>query len=242
MAAVFYLGFLNFGNITQPNMPIPLVSIGRNWAGNVVDTNILNPQPTVNSVSASWTVPTVNTGTDGYSSAWIGIGGQFDNTLIQVGTEQDSTNGSATYYAWYELLPSTATPITTIKVSPGDQISASISMVNLNSTVWSISIEDQSTHASFQNNFNYNSPRLTAEWIVERPEINGALATLANFGSVTFTDCNANLSGKTGGVTSFTHNEVIMDPALINNHTVRLVTVSSPINGGTQFSVKYVAA
>jgi hypothetical protein len=43
------------------------------------------------------------------SSIWVGIGGlNGDQTLIQVGTEQDaSATGATTYYAWYETLPGT---------------------------------------------------------------------------------------------------------------------------------------
>ena len=98
---------------------IPSVSVADNWAGYEVATNFLNPQPAVQGVSASWTVPSVkNLGTDAFSSVWIGIGGQFDNSLIQVGTNQDITNGSAQYFAWYEMLPNTAVDIKTIQVSP----------------------------------------------------------------------------------------------------------------------------
>ena len=43
-------------------------------------------------------VPKVNVSAgDGYSSAWIGIGGELEKSLIQVGTEQDVVNGQDTY-------------------------------------------------------------------------------------------------------------------------------------------------
>ena len=242
IAAAIYLGYIKLGPISQPNLPIPFVSIGKNWAGYEVFSSLLNPQPTVNSISAFWTAPAVNSGgSDAFSSVWIGIGGQFDQTLIQVGTEQDSSNGSTNYYAWYEMLPSSAVPITSIQVAAGDQISASISMVNSNTGTWAISIDDQTSNTQFQSNFNYTSQRLSAEWIVERPAVNGALAPLANFGSVTFTNCNADLSGKTGGISSFTHNITFMEPQIVNNRSVQLVSVSGLSNGGTQFKVTYTA-
>ena len=63
------------------------------WAGYTIEKNS-NPQFEVIGVNASWIVPKVNVSAgDGYSSAWIGIGGQLDKTLIQVGTEQDVVNG-----------------------------------------------------------------------------------------------------------------------------------------------------
>ena len=237
LAGIAYFLRFNLNNIPLPNVPkllqkIPSVSVAANWAGYEVATNFLIPQPAVQGVSASWTVPSVkNLGTDAFSSVWIGIGGQFDNSLIQVGTNQDITNGSAQYFAWYEMLPNNAVIINTIQVSPGDQMQASISMSNSGNNLWYISIEDVTSNTKFQSNFTYNSQQLTAEWIIERPEVNNAITPLADFGNVTFTNCQASLSGKTGSITDFTYEYVILDPPL--------ATVSSPSNGGTQFTVNY---
>ncbi|MGD0072427.1 MAG: G1 family glutamic endopeptidase [Candidatus Bathyarchaeia archaeon] len=64
------------------------------WAGYIIAKNSANPQLEVNAINASWITPKLNVSAgDGYSSAWIGIGGQFDKTLIQVGTEHDVVNG-----------------------------------------------------------------------------------------------------------------------------------------------------
>ena len=240
--SALYLTQFNLNKIIQKPMPIPLVSIAGNWAGYEVFSNLLSPQSTVQAVSASWIVPSVkDIGADTYSSVWVGISGQFDHTLIQVGTEQDFTGGSANYYVWYEMLPNNAVPIASISLSPGDEMQASISLVDSNNNVWSISIEDLTNHGSFQSNFTYNSQKLTAEWIVERPEINNALTQLADFGSVSFSNCNANLAGKTGGITAFPYNDVIMSPQIINNHSVQLVSVSGTKNSGTQFTVNYIS-
>jgi hypothetical protein len=68
-----------------------------------------------------------------FSAVWIGIGGLFeqsDRTLIQMGTEQDSVYGNVTYSAWFELLPNDAVTITTINVTQGDEITASISLLD----------------------------------------------------------------------------------------------------------------
>jgi hypothetical protein len=243
LAIAAYILLPNFlSNISNSKLPIPLVSIARNWAGYVVADNLLSPKSTVQSVSASWIVPSVNgSGTDTFSSVWVGIGGQFDHTLIQVGTEQDYAGGSARYYAWYELLPSNIVVLDEVQVSPGDQIEASISMVGSSNNSWSISLQDLTSNTSFHSNFVYDSQRLTAEWIVERPVVNGALAQLADFGSVTFTGCQANLSGKTGGITDFSYNYVILDPLVQNSRSIQLVSVSGSTGGGTEFTVDYVA-
>jgi hypothetical protein len=105
--AIIYLVFFNSSGFLQPSLPVPVVSLAANWAGYVAASNLFFPQSTVTAVSASWTVPSVkNVGVDAYSSVWVGVGGQFESSLIQVGTEQDFVNGAPTYLAWYEMLPS----------------------------------------------------------------------------------------------------------------------------------------
>lgn len=227
---------------TKSPLPIPLVSVAGNWAGYVVTGNALNANASVQGVSGSWVVPSVKSSVGiTYSSVWVGIGGQYDSTLIQVGTEQDSLNGSENYYAWYEMLPSTEVTLSSIKVSPGDSVEASVNLVNANSNVWSISIQDVTSNGRFQEDFTYSSPKLSAEWIVERPEINNALTQLANFGSVTFIKCTADVSGKTGAITQFTHDDIFMTPQIINNRSVQLVNVSGLSNQGTKFTVNYIS-
>jgi hypothetical protein len=99
--------------------------VSSDWSGYFVASNLVNPQPNVTSVNGSWTVPTVKiSATDSYSAIWIGIGGQFDDSLIQVGTEQDSRKGLTAYSAWYELIPANPITIGSINVSQGDQIEA----------------------------------------------------------------------------------------------------------------------
>lgn len=242
LGGVIYLVLFgsNLIQVLNPTLPVPIVSLSRNWAGYVCASNIVSPKISVTSVGASWTVPSVqSSSTDVYSSVWVGIGGQFDTSLIQTGTEQDFTNGSAKYYAWYEMLPSNQVPINAIQVSPGDQIRASILQAGTNS--WSISIEDLTSNTRFQNTFTYNSQQLSAEWIVERPQVNGAIAQLANFGTVTFSNCQAILSGKTGGINSFPNSDSVLDPEVVNGRSVQLVTVSGVSSDGAQFSVKYTA-
>ena len=99
-----------------------LLSNDTNWAGYIVASDLQNPQASITSISASWTVPAVTISTqDTFSAIWIGIGGFFDNTLIQAGTEQDSIQGQSEYSAWLELLPQNSFTIDTLSVSPGPQ-------------------------------------------------------------------------------------------------------------------------
>ncbi len=93
-----------------------------NWAGYIATTDLQNPQPNVTAISASWTIPTIELSTDDtFSAVWIGIGGRYDQTLIQCGTEQRIVNGRLSYSVWYELLPENIIKIRNYNVHPGDQ-------------------------------------------------------------------------------------------------------------------------
>lgn len=207
------------------------------WAGYSVATDFNSPKQLVTGVSGSWTVPEVTVSqTDTFSAAWIGIGGQLDETLIQTGTEHDCINGTEEYFAWYELLPDLSIGITTMNVSPGDEITASIELLNSATNEWTIDISDTTNEQSFQQKVQYNSPRLSAEWIVERPTINQNLGTLANFGSVTFTASSATIQGNTRSITDFSYAQIIMQDRLNR----QLVTVSSLSADGSRFTVTYL--
>lgn len=211
--------------------------ISSDWSGYCVASNLVNPQPDVTGVNGSWAVPTVKiSATDSYSAIWIGIGGQFDDSLIQVGTEQDSRKGQAAYSAWYELLPFNPIIIDSINVSQGDQIEASIFLLDTNTTAWSVKIQDITTGQSLQETLVYASSMLSAEWIVERPSVGVRLSTLADFGQVEFTQCTGTMNGKDGNISTFAHAQVRM----VNRSNMELVHVSSLTSGGSSFTVNYV--
>lgn len=206
------------------------------WAGYVVTSDALFPQPLVTSVNGSWIVPEViPTEHNAYSAAWIGIGGQSDKTLIQCGTEHDYINGKPRYTAWYEMLPDYAITIKDFNVSPGDQISASITLLDDNINQWFIQMVNQDNGHSFRQAFSYNSSRLSAEWIVERPTVNGAITNLANFGTVTFTDISAQIADTVGPITMFPSYKIVME----NNKNNQLVIISNISEDGSNFTISY---
>jgi hypothetical protein len=220
----------------------PVPSNDSNWAGYIVSSDLQNPQPTATAISASWTVPTV-TGSaqnDTFAAVWIGIGGYYDNTLIQTGTEQDSIGGQGDYSAWYELLPAFAVTIDTITVSPDDQMNASIQLVDSATDTWSISIEDLTTSQSFQDDFIYASSQLSAEWIVERPLAGRRLSTLANIGTVMFGNCQTTVGSQSGNISSFPALQSIMYETVNQNAdgVNQLAAVSDLTDGGTSFTVE----
>ena len=206
------------------------------WAGYIV-LRTSNAKAEVTAINASWVVPTVNVYAGiSFSSMWIGIGGQSEKTLIQVGTEQDVTTGQGTYYAWYELLPSYAVRLSTLFVSPGDVMFASISLVDSATNQWSIQINDTTTGQAYSTTVTYNSARSSGEWIMERPTINNRLTTLAGFGNVTFTDCYLNANNISGSISRFYYTRIEMT----NSQDAQLTSVSSLRVNGTSFVISYI--
>jgi peptidase A4-like protein len=133
-------------------------------------------------ITGAWTVPSVSpTKKATYSSNWIGIDGFNDNSLIQTGTEQDYYNGRAHYNAWWEILPAAETPISSIAVRAGDDMTASITQGS--GSTWTITISDVSSGQSFTTNQTYTGALSSAEWIEEAPTVGGRIAPLANYSS-----------------------------------------------------------
>ena len=169
-----------------------------NWSGAVV---FAPGGSTFTLVSAHWSVPIPNPAspdaTPFASSCWIGIDGDGSNDVFQAGAECDAVNlGIAvarTISLWWEWFPDSAVEITNLPASAGDQLSCSLSVTS--STTGMVSFSNQTTGTA--TNFEVTAPAGTtltgnsAEWIVERPEINGAISKLANYGEVDFTNCFA---------------------------------------------------
>lgn len=220
-------------------IPTPTITVTTdlNWGGYAVASDFNDPQPVVTGVSGSWIVPEIALSqNDTFSAIWIGIGGTFGKTLIQTGTEQDCVNSETSYFAWYELLPDYSITIPTMSVSPGDTISASITLSDPTTDLWTVSITDLSNGQSFNQDFIYGSNKLSAEWVVERPVINNVLSQLADFGTITFSDCTATLNSKSGNFETLPLTKIL----LTNRQKIQLVDVSDPIDKGPSFTIKYI--
>ncbi len=207
------------------------------WSGYVVASDFSSPQPELIGVNASWIVPSVAVSLGNtYSSAWIGIGGQFDTSLIQIGTEHDSVNGQERITAWYELLPNYAINIP-MSVSEGDLISASINLINNETNLWLLQLTDLTTGESFNKNVNYNSTRLSAEWIVERPTLNGQISYLSNFGDIAFKEAYVNINQTIVSIGDAPFSQI----HLTDHQNTQLTTVSQINPDGKSFTVQYIA-
>jgi hypothetical protein len=192
-----------------------------NWSGYAV-----TPGSGVTAVSSSFTVPTAGLIPPGFAATWTGIGGYNTSDLIQAGTGEDSapTNPlfGPQYFAWYELLPASETPISNCTgdvnctVTPGDKVTVNISQVS--GSTWNISMADAG-HWTWAQNVQYASSGSSAEWILEAPTV-GAQTTIAPVGTVNFGPTSTyTVGGVTKTIAQGDPTQIVLSPGVINEAT-----------------------
>jgi Peptidase A4 family len=223
-----------------------------NWSGYGAATNLSAPATgSVTAVSGSWVVPTVTAPRRGtyYSSAWVGIDGLSDSTVEQIGTEQDVSRGTAHYDAWWEMYSSglgqPEQVISGFTIKPGDSITASVNYTG--SGNFALKITDSTRNESFTTTQNTNATQSptaaqsSAEWIVEAPTVGGGQSSLANFGTITFSNASATINPGSGTVTGGINNSAWQNEAIdmITSRGSLLDSTSALNSGGTGFTVTY---
>ncbi len=214
-----------------------------NWAGYLV----MGGAQQVTAAIASWKVPAVSG--NGYSSFWVGIDDDR-NDLEQIGTMSQMVNGVATYFAWYEYLPSNWVTITSTTIHPGDTIIGTVYEIGQSGTSYNIQVNiydvtqgDTQFHTTqWIANWHGNS----AEYIAEAPIV-GTLQPLANFGTAYFgqdytsciPSCEATINGQSGYIGSFgVNNWVQITMMSANNQYVKAAT-SALSSDGSSFTVTW---
>jgi Peptidase A4 family len=178
-----------------------------NWSGYVSGAG---SQPTTfKTVSGSWVVPTANCTTSNqptYSAFWVGLGGAGDTeALEQDGTEANcSAAGTASYYAWYELVPKAPVRVD-LPVAAGDHVSSKVTVDGTSVSIW---LSDDTSGQTFSKTLSMSNPDTTsAEWIAEAPsQCDGSVSSctplpLTDFGTAEFTSSSAtDTDGHTGPI------------------------------------------
>ena len=159
--------------------PAPVRTVtSSNWSGYVIGSGPYT------SVTGTFSVPSIQGGTSSSSemAAWVGIDGAGNQSLIQAGVgelvDPNNTN-NIVIFPWWEILPAPATPIFSVSVAPGDQVTVSINDVS--GPQWSITLMDDTNGESFTTAQTYHGPGSTAEWIVEAPTVNNRQTALAPY-------------------------------------------------------------
>jgi len=206
-----------------------------NWAGYLIQAT------GVTGISASWTVPEVQcSNTAGTStvakgeSIWIGIDGTGKANPEQVGTDSVCYNGSPSYAAWIEDPTLSHAMVSFPDTSYDDHITASIAYLGNNQFRFNIA-DAQTGNSRTYTVIVPNAARASAEWIVELPynTNTGKQLTLADFQSVTFTDCTAAVNNVPGSILQ--NNAQPLN--LIDNKGNIVITTQNLNSAGTSFQV-----
>ena len=211
-----------------------------NWGGYAVETSLTSPQKnSVSAVYGSWRIPAVSASAspDTYSALWVGIDGDSDNTVEQLGTEQDWTPNGPTNYVWFEMYPRRSFIIRDFPIEPGDAFSASVNFAG--NELFVLSITNLTKGVSYTVPPKYTkirASRESAEWIVEAPSGRSVLP-LADFGTVSFANCSAKINGVTGAIdnSAWQHDPITMksgsiikaQPSTLKDSAVHGTTVSA---------------
>jgi Peptidase A4 family len=203
-----------------------------NWSGYMAHGT------TYTQVEAQWHVPGVigaASGTNEYSSAWVGVGlGQSSGTeLMQAGTESDYVGGKQQNYLWYELFPLTD-QFPQINVSPGDVVGAHVAYSPSGPTfhIW-----DTNKHYNQTLKFGFaGADDGHAEWIYERTTINNELPYLAD-APATFSSAQAGTGS--GWTTLSAANDV--DVLMYTCPGTTEMAYPEPIQGSSSFTAHFLS-
>ena len=230
-----YTGVAPFvrGNVT--------VEDSTNWSGYAVTGSSFT------SSKASWVVPTVTCSKtpNTYAAFWTGLDGWTSDTVEQTGTDSDCDGTTPSYYAWYEFYPNPSYLISSVKVAPGDKMSAS---VTYSGSEFTITITNETTGKSYSKSAKVSgAKRSSAEWIAEAPccTNSGGILPLSDFGTVDFgqdhtdvTSTNyATDSSVTGPISDFGTD--VYESVMVSSKGADEAVPSGLSTDGSSFTVKW---
>ncbi len=215
-----------------------------NWSGYAEqDASGGTSGPAYTGAGGTFTVPSLNSSDAAgeYLAEWVGVDGYDNANLIQAGVELNSNGGGGeTIQPWWEILPATETPITTMSVSAGDRVSVTLRRTATTCTItqrhapseagydWTIALNDLSHgNDSFTTTQCYAGAGDSAEWIVEAPEVGAGVSTLAPFAPAI-------------GFSSISSSQAYtsLDDLVIVNNAYQIVATPSPLDANG-FTVAY---
>lgn len=209
-------------------------------------------------VTGTWTQPAAACAGahSSFAAFWVGLGGYslHSKALEQIGSEADcDRQGALFYYAWFEFVPRPPVTIRTVKIHPGDSISASVH-VSLDNV--RVALTDNTTGKHFAKTIvmRYPAPDTSAaDWITEAPSnCNGINhckpLLLTDFGQIPFTSASATSIGYAGRHTGaiddplWDYGEIVLSSngsLIYSPHEQSYALPSGLGTDGRSFSVRY---
>jgi hypothetical protein len=173
----------------------------------------------------------------------VGIDGWTSDSVEQTGTDSDCDGSTPTYYAWYEFYPNPSYEITSVPISPGNHISAS---VTYSGSEFTITLTNETTGKSYSKSSTVSgAARSSAEWIAEAPccTNRGGILPLSDFGTVYLGDDytgvastnDATASGVSGAISAF--GSKVYESIMVSSKGVDEAVPSSLTSDGSSFDV-----
>ena len=214
------------------------IQYSNNWAGAVYEQP--PPEGSCSYVSGTFTVPEpkavgeVKEGSVTAGSAWVGIDGDtYGAAILQTGVDfYVEADGNVHYDAWYEWYPDYAYDFE-VKFKAGDVVNLAVEAY---ASSWGyVQIENLSTGETAMQILRAPTEKAVlagenAEWIIEDFQSGGELVNLVDFGTVTFTDTQAQAGHKVYGV---------KDASIIELKQGDNVITETTIVSDEEFNVKY---
>jgi len=208
-----------------------------NWSGYAIDGT------GATRVIGTWTQPAAvcSPGENSWSSPWVGIDGNNSNTVEQIGTDTDCSNGQPFYYAWYEMYPKSLVLIN-MPVTPGNTFTGEVTYA---SGSFTLKLTNLSTGRSFTTvQRSKRAQRTSVEWVMEGPS-SGLLTHFSTNGANTipFSGAAQSISGKTGNISSFTGGSSTNPESITMVGQKGATTRAQPTaigSGGASFNVNWL--
>jgi hypothetical protein len=217
------------------------VESSTNWSGYAVEGTAK-----FTDARGTWSQPTATCSTSGakYAAFWVGIDGYSSQSVEQLGTDSDcAARNKPSYYAWYEMYPANSVELSKSKypVRPGDSLTAAVSV---SGSTFTLSLKSSEGWTFSTTQSGSGLAQSSAEWIAEAPEICSYTcsgASLANFGTMSFTNAEAATGGGSDEpISSFTTDngphEIIMTTS---SGTTTRAQPSALGSGGNNFSIAW---
>jgi hypothetical protein len=208
-----------------------------NWSGYAVQTS-----KEFTEVVGSWVQPAVDcTQTTGRprSAFWVGLDGYANQTVEQIGTQSSCADGSASYFAWWQMYPSPFVTLSTsaYPVDPGDTLTATVTR---SGTSYTLSLGSSAgwTYSTVQTGDGANS---SAEWIASSPPLcpSCGYSRLSDFGEVTFSGARAAAGGKLRPISSYRYDAGPEEITMLGTGGITRAQPSSLTSNGKGFSVTW---
>jgi hypothetical protein len=195
-----------------------------NWSGYAVTPTT----PAVTSVTSTFIVPSAGLLPPGFAATWVGIGGFATTDLIQAGVAEQSLPSlpllGAQYYPWYEMLPnaevqlSACTGDPNCTIAPGDSMAIIIQQAATN--LWTVAFANSTEHWTWNQSFQYQSSKSSAEWITEAPSVESLQMLVAPLSTVSFGPTSRyTQAGTSHTIAHGNPTKIILSPGLFNEAT-----------------------